>query len=74
MYKDSSAGETKADVAAMSSAVAHQKKAVNYWWFIIAGGVVALLLFFVLLGFFIRWMIPKQKVLTEDEKVELEIA
>jgi len=74
MVTDSRDGEDEADVTAMSSAVAHQKKAVNYWNYIIAGGIVALVLFFVLLGCVIAKLIPKEKKLTEQEEVAREIA
>ena len=58
----------------MSSAVAHQKKAVNYWNYIIAGGVVALLLFFIILGCVIAKLIPKEVELTDEEKLAKEEA
>jgi flagellar biosynthesis/type III secretory pathway M-ring protein FliF/YscJ len=58
----------------MSSAVAHQKKAVNYWNYIIAGGVVALVLFFIILGCVIAKLIPKEVELTDEEKLAKEEA
>jgi hypothetical protein len=66
MYTISNKGENTADVSAMSSAVAHQKKAKNYWNYIIAAAVVALVLFFIILGCIIHKLIPKHVELTED--------
>lgn len=71
MYRDSLAGQQAANIKAISSAVAHQKKAENRWIFIIAAIAIALALFFIGLGCLVA-KLTKSKKLTPEEKEKEE--